>query len=334
MAGMVPPPWHVNSRPTEGDDEEERSRQLSALSQDLICNPSMGLHNALTQLQHQTPMAPSQHMQQHQQSSLAPLQLSLQQSVLQRLQQPPSLLANPFAVPHAHLTDHGRLGGLGAALLPDQFGRSPLSLSILAELEQRAAHRALAERLQSYAQVNQGLRPDLDQIVVPVQPAILAPAPLLVPLERGKSPSDQRAPSKPDPAKAKKEDLPSAFPSERRALDLKTECSTRAEATGTLKALGTTLRSKADKFIDAAAIGDPGEPVSTTKGRGQNEFFPDVLYRMLEDTDREGLTDVISWLPHGRAFRVHKREKFETDVLPRYYTTQSKWSSFSRQLNM
>ena len=75
-------------------------------------------------------------------------------------------------------------------------------------------------------------------------------------------------------------------------------CETPEEATRTLKILGSTLRIKGDPFIDAALITDPGASVSVRGGR--SEYFPDKLYSCLEETEKDGLTDVCGWLPHGR----------------------------------
>jgi hypothetical protein len=75
-------------------------------------------------------------------------------------------------------------------------------------------------------------------------------------------------------------------------------CETPEEATRTLKILGSTLRIKGDPFVDAALITDPGASVSVRGGR--SEYFPDKLYSCLEETEKEGLTDVCGWLPHGR----------------------------------
>ena len=75
-------------------------------------------------------------------------------------------------------------------------------------------------------------------------------------------------------------------------------CETPEEATRTLKILGSTLRIKGDPFIDASLITDPGASVSVRGGR--SEYFPDKLYSCLEETEKDGLTDVCAWLPHGR----------------------------------
>jgi hypothetical protein len=61
--------------------------------------------------------------------------------------------------------------------------------------------------------------------------------------------------------------------------------------------------------------------------------FPLKLYRMLEEAEKNGQEDVLSFLPHGRAFAIHKPGKFKEDIMPRYFGT-TRVSSFQRQLNM
>jgi len=110
------------------------------------------------------------------------------------------------------------------------------------------------------------------------------------------------------------------------------KCDTPEEIVRTLKVLGTTLRSKADPFIDVSVFKDPGVP-RCVRG-GICELFPDKLHRMLSEIEQSGESDIISFLPHGRAFAVHNMKKFLEVILPRYFREQTKWSSFSRQLNL
>lgn len=46
--------------------------------------------------------------------------------------------------------------------------------------------------------------------------------------------------------------------------------------------------------------------------------FPWRLAEMLKVTAEEGIDDIVSWCPHGRAFKVHKPKEFADRVLPRY----------------
>ena len=43
--------------------------------------------------------------------------------------------------------------------------------------------------------------------------------------------------------------------------------------------------------------------------------FTSVLHLVLETAERDGLDDVISWKPHGRAFCVHDAEELLEKVL-------------------
>lgn len=62
-------------------------------------------------------------------------------------------------------------------------------------------------------------------------------------------------------------------------------------------------------------------------------LFPWTLHSLLQDAEKEGFDSTISWRPSGMAFKVHNREEFMTQVLPRYFR-QTKFKSFVRQLNL
>lgn len=65
----------------------------------------------------------------------------------------------------------------------------------------------------------------------------------------------------------------------------------------------------------------------------QQHSFPLRLQRMLDKLEADGNGDVVSWLPHGRAFVVHDPERFVAELMPVYFN-QTKYSSFQRQLHM
>ena len=48
--------------------------------------------------------------------------------------------------------------------------------------------------------------------------------------------------------------------------------------------------------------------------------FPRMIYDMLEDVSHDPqLSAIISWMPHGKAFKVHIPSEFETKVMPNYF---------------
>lgn len=75
-----------------------------------------------------------------------------------------------------------------------------------------------------------------------------------------------------------------------------------------------------------------------SKNEGRNykmpvEAFPDKLYRILEEAESEGNSDVISFFPHGGGFTMNDQAKFVQELMPRYFNT-NRLSSFQRQLNL
>jgi hypothetical protein len=153
-----------------------------------------------------------------------------------------------------------------------------------------------------------------------------------------------------------------SFPSERANLEeLTTRCDTPEQAARVLRIVGTTLRSKADPFIDVTLLPFvPSSPSSSSVRRPPSSpgpipgllssscrsiisrkpppakitSFPEVLHDLLEMADRERLDDIVCWLPHRRAFRINNKDRFMKELLPAFFTGQNRWSSFLRQLNL
>jgi len=71
-----------------------------------------------------------------------------------------------------------------------------------------------------------------------------------------------------------------------------------------------------------------GKPKSSQKQAGSSNF-PMKLHEILS---RQDLSDVISWNPHGRSWRVLKPKAFEERVIPHYFR-HGKYNSFTRQVN-
>ena len=61
-------------------------------------------------------------------------------------------------------------------------------------------------------------------------------------------------------------------------------------------------------------------------------LFPWKLNRLLNDAEREGNEDIVSWLPHGRAFKIHNPKEFERKLMKKYFR-QSQFKSFTRQVS-
>lgn len=71
--------------------------------------------------------------------------------------------------------------------------------------------------------------------------------------------------------------------------------------------------------------------IARTDSSASQASFPLKLQRILDKTNEEGRTDIISWLPHGKAFLVHDVDRFVTEVMSLHFN-QTKYSSFQRQV--
>jgi hypothetical protein len=108
-----------------------------------------------------------------------------------------------------------------------------------------------------------------------------------------------------------------------------------ADASKVLKALGSSIRGKTDRYIDVSGLKIPTEEEQPHSARGGvAEPFPMKLYRMLQDVEEEGKSHIVSFYPHGRAFGIHDINAFTDEILPKYFSKQSKLVSFVRQLNL
>jgi len=92
---------------------------------------------------------------------------------------------------------------------------------------------------------------------------------------------------------------------------------------------GQPLRGE---YRDASLLLDPPPDARRNRG-GVTEPFPEKLHRMLSDVERDGITDVVSFFSHGRAFAIHKPRRFVREIMPHYFR-QTRLTSFQRQLNL
>mmetsp|Transcript_8154 Transcript_8154/g.11746 ORF Transcript_8154/g.11746 Transcript_8154/m.11746 type:complete len:859 (-) Transcript_8154:1336-3912(-) len=69
------------------------------------------------------------------------------------------------------------------------------------------------------------------------------------------------------------------------------------------------------------------------KSGGSQPSFPVKLHELLSEIEADGYGFILSWLPHGRSFKIHKQQEFLDVILPQYFVMTKK-SSFLRQLNL
>ena len=74
-------------------------------------------------------------------------------------------------------------------------------------------------------------------------------------------------------------------------------------------------------------------PLGSTRGRTVGTAFPVKLHDVLTEIEGDGYAYIMSWLPHGRSFKIHKQQEFLDIILPNYFVMTKK-SSFLRQLNL
>lgn len=103
-----------------------------------------------------------------------------------------------------------------------------------------------------------------------------------------------------------------------------------------LRRLGVARRQPGEPFVDAAALmmfdpaGFEGD-VEPTRG-GRSVYFPQQLEFMLRHITHEGDTSIVSYLAHGRAFRIDDKVRFEREILPRFFPSSGDFRSFERKL--
>ena len=84
-----------------------------------------------------------------------------------------------------------------------------------------------------------------------------------------------------------------------------------------------TDKSKDDNMARKQAI-LAGIPYIVTKQ------FPWKLHEMLAQVEGDGNEGIVSWLPSGRAFKVHRPDIFVDEIMTNHFQ-QTKYKSFQRQ---
>ena len=87
------------------------------------------------------------------------------------------------------------------------------------------------------------------------------------------------------------------------------------------------------KYRDFSNVPLHALPKQTHKNmRGRcRERFPTKLFKILENSDNGGYSHIISWLPHGRAFKIHNEKLFTERIMTSHFYMTT-FDSFKRQL--
>ena len=91
-----------------------------------------------------------------------------------------------------------------------------------------------------------------------------------------------------------------------------------------------TSMSMSHGYHGCLQISNGSQRACTTKKGKIQEIFPVTLFKILEGSDAGGYSHIISWLPHGHAFKIHDDKMFEKYVLKKHF--KSTFESFKRQL--
>jgi hypothetical protein len=74
--------------------------------------------------------------------------------------------------------------------------------------------------------------------------------------------------------------------------------------------------SQESSMANTATMTSSAEMDATDNPRNFLVNFPLKLHYMLNETEKEGLGHIVSWMPHGRCFGVHKPKDFVLSILP------------------
>jgi hypothetical protein len=93
--------------------------------------------------------------------------------------------------------------------------------------------------------------------------------------------------------------------------------------------------STKNKIFLSSSLGSTS--ISVTMNRDVNDWkpqlFPYKMYDLLEDAEKQGFEDIVSWTCSGTAFKIHNRRAFEKKIMPSYFPNMNSYKSFRRQLN-
>jgi hypothetical protein len=105
------------------------------------------------------------------------------------------------------------------------------------------------------------------------------------------------------------------------------ESESESEATGSASA-SVLPRLVDHTYTDYSTYIKEGGALEKHKKSERN--FPARLHAMLSD---EQYSHIISWMPHGRSWRVWNKDLLVEEAIPKYFDRPSKYTSFNKQLS-
>lgn len=86
--------------------------------------------------------------------------------------------------------------------------------------------------------------------------------------------------------------------------------------------------SKSKKYLDNRDLTDK-QVIGNF--RSVRQLFPEKLYKLLTQSEEHGYGHIISWQPHGRAFKIHDEKAFFDQVVNQFFCVSS-MTFFTKQL--
>jgi len=93
----------------------------------------------------------------------------------------------------------------------------------------------------------------------------------------------------------------------------------------------TQINTSTDSKDVVRRVSDNATSADDTNNMFTKFAFPFKLHSILENSEASGQESIISWLPSGKAFKIHKPKEFADAIMPQYFN-QTKYRSFQRQL--
>ena len=116
------------------------------------------------------------------------------------------------------------------------------------------------------------------------------------------------------------------------------KCSTKhlnsAEAVAIQSLLNfkVTMPQESSSYRDFSETDNSEIPAVLGGSRQLKNSFPIKLYSLLERSEADGYSSIVSWVKHGRSFKIYNQNLFVKKIMPIYFY-QTKMSSFVRQLS-